>query len=62
LTLENEPLSLEEFRRLDVPGEAGTFDKDLVALSRPDGNYGSVFAPPERPLSRVIDKIFYKPG
>ena len=59
--LENERISLEEFRRLDIPGEAGTFDKDLVALPIPNRDYGCAFAPPERPLSRVIDKIFYKP-
>lgn len=59
--LENERIGLEEFRRLDALGEAGTFDKDLIALSIPDRDYGSVFDPSERPLSRVIDKIFYKP-
>ncbi|KUK70245.1 MAG: Uncharacterized protein XD88_0774 [Methanocalculus sp. 52_23] len=60
--LDGEGVGLDDFRRLDVPGEVGTFHTDLITWPRPRFVYGTRFLPLERPLSRIVDKIFYQPG
>lgn len=55
-------IDLNDFRRLDAPGECGTFHAGLITLPKSGFVYETGFLPPERPLSRVVDKIFYQPG
>jgi len=59
--LETNDLSLEEFRSLDAPGIHGIFFPYMITLPRPGFTYGNQFSPKERPLSRVVDKIYFKP-
>lgn len=59
---EKERLSIGEFRRLDSPGKCSTFNHNYINLKNSGFDYGVGFTPEERPLSRVIDKIFYRPG
>lgn len=60
--LESAQHSLPEFRRLDSPHEQLTFDRWSIALTRKDFDYGIGYTPRERPLSRIIDKYFYRPS
>jgi hypothetical protein len=62
VTLDEGGIGLDGFRRLDAPGESGTFHTDLITRPKAGFVYGTGFLPPERPLSRVVDKIFYQPG
>ena len=55
-------IGLNDFRRLDAPGDTGTFHMELITRPQPGFSYGKGFLPPERPISRVVDKIFYQPG
>lgn len=60
--LDGGDIGLNDFRRLDAPGETGIFRADLITRPKPGFIYGTGFLPPERPISRVVDKIFYQPG
>lgn len=57
-----EKLSISEFRRLDSPVKCSPFNHNHINLKSSEFDYGVGFTPEERPLSRVIDKIFYRPG
>ncbi len=59
--IEAEESDLTAFQRLDNPAKAIGFNCHKIALRREDINYGKVYLPLERPISRVIDKMFYKP-
>ena len=61
-TLQRENATLPEFRRLDAPHEQLPFDSTCVALPRAGFDYGDRYTPQERPISRIIDKCFYRPG
>jgi hypothetical protein len=60
--LDEGDIGLNDFRRLDAPGETGTFHTELITRPKPGFIYGTGFLPLERPISRVVDKIFYQPG
>jgi hypothetical protein len=60
--LNAEHQSLSDFRRLDSPEEQIPFDSRLISMSKASINYGTGYIPRERPLSRVIDKYFYRPS
>jgi len=60
--LESEDQSLPALRRLDAPQEQLPFDRASVSLRREGFDYRNAYAPAERPLSRIIDKCFYRPG
>ncbi|NLZ31385.1 MAG: hypothetical protein GX885_11735 [Methanomicrobiales archaeon] len=55
-------IGLNDFRRLNAPGDTGKFHMKLITRPQSGFSYGKGFLPPERPISRVVDKIFYQPG
>lgn len=59
--IDNEKSELTTFQRLDKPSKAISFDDSKISLKRIDINYGKDYVPLERPISRIIDKMFYKP-
>lgn len=59
--IDNEKSDLVIFQRLDDPSKVINFNHSNIALRRADINYGHEYLPSERPISRVIDKMFYKP-
>ena len=60
--LEGGGIDLDGFRHLDAPGDTGTFHPGLITRPKAGFVYGTGFLPLERPISRVVDKIFYQPG
>ena len=60
LKSENQPLS--NFRRLDSPADHLPFDRNFIIFRKENLNYGTTYSPVERPLSRIIDKYFYRPS
>jgi hypothetical protein len=60
LTLSEKNETLNHFRRLDdlkkVP-----FRIESIALPRPDFRYSGEYTPEERPISRIVDKMYYAP-
>jgi len=60
--LESENETLSQFRKLDCPREQLAFDSNLISLRRKNFNYGTIYTPDERPISRIVDKYFYQPG
>jgi len=50
-----------DLRVLDEPGEYFDFAKQDVRLGKQGDNYIKSFLPLERPFSRVLDKVFYRP-
>ena len=60
--LDNQKSDLATFQKLDDPLKIINFEHDKIALRRDDTNYGDYYLPSERPISRIIDKMFYKPS
>lgn len=60
--LESWDQPLSELRKVDRPQEKVPFEKNKISLRREDFDYGDIYFPEERPLSRIIDKFFYKPS
>jgi len=60
--IECEQKKLDDFRRLDDPSQVGQFNPDMISLKKNNFNYGISYSPPERPISRVADKLFYMPS
>jgi len=59
--LDNEKSDLVAFQKLDDPFKIISFDHGKIALRRADVDYGYYYSSSERPISRIIDKMFYKP-
>lgn len=59
--VEFENQSLPALRRLDAPQEQLPFNRKSISLRRRNFHYGDAYTPEERPLSRIIDKCFYRP-
>ncbi|MCB2313625.1 hypothetical protein LGL55_21235 [Clostridium tagluense] len=60
--IDNEKSSLVTFQELNQPSKAISFNHSKILLSRIDINYGQGYFPLVRPISRIIDKMFYKPS
>jgi len=60
--IDNEKSNLVTFQELDQPSKAISFDYSKISLRRIDINYGQGYFPLVRPISRIIDKMFYKPS
>lgn len=56
-----ESSNLAEFRKLDNPQNGCPFQASLISLPREGFNYGNSYKPEERPISRIIDKMYYSP-
>lgn len=59
--MDNENSNLATFQKLDEPSKIISFDDSKISLKRVDINYGEEYFPLERPITRIIDKMFYKP-
>jgi hypothetical protein len=59
--MKHENKKLCDLRRLDSPQKQLPFSQDSISLKRDSFDYGNSYNPSERPISRVIDKVFYKP-
>lgn len=59
--MDNEKADIVTFQLLDEPAKAISFDDSKISLKRADVNYGQCYYPLERPITRIIDKMFYKP-
>lgn len=59
--IDNDKSDLAAFQRLDIPAKALKFNPNQISLKRKDINYGQDYLPLERPISRIVDKMFYKP-
>lgn len=59
--LDSEKENLDKFRKLDSPQEQLKFDRNMISL-KTKYDYGSGYAPIERPITRIVDKYFYQPN
>ena len=53
--------NINEFRQLDAPQEQLPFDPFKISLRKPGFDYGDSYEPSYRPISRILDKCFYRP-
>ncbi|MCX5855931.1 MAG: hypothetical protein NTZ24_15415 [Deltaproteobacteria bacterium] len=53
--------ALNQFRNLDAPQEKLPFDPYKITLRKPEFDYGKSYEPAYRPISRILDKCFYRP-
>lgn len=60
--MESESQTLVILRKLDSPEGQLPFDPDQISLPKGNINYGNTYTPAERPLSRIIDKFFFRPS
>lgn len=59
--IDNEKSDMVTFQKLDEPDKAIIFEYSKISLRKADINYGQGYFPKERPISRIIDKMFYMP-
>lgn len=53
--------NINKFRQLDATEEQLPFNPYKISLVKPGFNYGKSYEPSYRPISRILDKCFYRP-
>ena len=52
---------ISDLRKLDDPQIYVPFNANEINLKKENVNYGNFYLPKARPISRILDKLFYKP-
>lgn len=60
--LKSENQTLQNFRKLDNPQKQLPYNPYSILLKKNNFDYGDIYTPDERPISRIVDKFFYQPS
>jgi hypothetical protein len=61
ILLEKEHKTLAALRKLDSPQQQVPFEPNSISFLRRNFDYGTSYSPDTRPISRIVDKYFYRP-